>query len=57
MKVLMGGRNNGVGTSGSEASIISEVIVGITSTIVMELQHVVKNYNKGDGYVAKTDVK
>ena len=51
------GRNNGVGTSGSEAIIISEVIVGITSAIVMELQHVVKNYNKGDGYVAKTDVK
>jgi hypothetical protein len=31
------GRNNGVGTSGSEAIIISEVIVGITSAIVMEL--------------------
>ena len=37
MKILMDGRNNGVGTSGSEASIISEVIVGITSAIVMEL--------------------
>ena len=37
MKILMDGRNHGVGTSESEASIISEVIVGITSAIVMEL--------------------
>lgn len=37
MKVLIDGRNNGIGTSGSESSIISEVLVGITRAIVMEL--------------------
>lgn len=37
MKILMDGRDNGAGTSGSEAIIISEVIVGITSAIFMEL--------------------
>ena len=36
---------------------LAKFLVGITNATVMELQYVFQNYNKGDGYVAKTDVK
>ena len=36
---------------------LAKFLVGITNSTVMELQYVFQNYNKGNGYVAKTDVK
>ncbi|KXA09898.1 hypothetical protein HMPREF3217_00693 [Finegoldia magna] len=36
---------------------LAKFLVGITNATIMELQYVFQNYNKGNGYVAKTDVK
>lgn len=41
----------------AEFVALAKFLVGITNSTIMELQYVFQNYNKGNGYVAKTDVK
>lgn len=57
MKILMDGRNNGVGTSGSGVCSINEASCWNNKCNCYGALVCSQNYNKGDGYVAKTDVK
>lgn len=57
MKVLKNGRNHGARTSGSGVCSINEVSCWNNKCNYYGTLVCCQKYNKGDGYVAKTDVK
>ena len=57
MKILIDGRNYEAGTSGSGVCSINEASCWNNKCNCYGALVCSQNYNKGNGYVAKTDVK